>query len=769
MYKQNSEFKSIQKKLVAAVAMVLVACIMVVSSSYAWFTLSTAPEVTGIQTSVGSNGNLEMALNSTGKVDEIGTITGANFPEANNYWGNLVDLSDASYNLDKIALAPARLNISGNAVDENDFLLTPVYGADGRLSNINGGSVTGAYDSNNNAFMKNDNWWGVRAVGVESGLSPAAKALRDARSAVNTAKNNVTRLARASLEVDAINLASIIVAKQLDASKSTITGTEWTQVEKAVENLGAIATELKTAMDKVVSAVAVAQGVDMTGTAIAYSASGATVTKDGTAVSGLTISAELQAGLGKAYTTWSSISSKCENANITIRGASAEDKTKYDTVETIMTQILSVGDIEIDGQGLTGKTQEQIIPIVMNAYLNNEGKLPLNIVNGIYADIEAFVGAYSASAKMNVSLVGTSYEGTFGSSIAVTAQMKVENGAPVITTGTNAYYLDYFVTQLSGLTASGDGSTSASPLDVYGYAIDLAFRTNAANSFLMLQTSEASRVGDDTSAALQGGGSYMEFAIGNTEDGYTLDQMADLMSAIRVVLLNPEDGTIYAVAALDMGTAVRSDVAGTIKAYLYLYEYSAAADAKLTLGDKIVTANTDGTKTNITALTQNQALALTALVYLDGDYVDNSDVAIRGESMTGTLNLQFSSSADLEPMDYTFEEGTPLNAPNVTLASNKLTISSVDGAAKYEVYYGSVKLGEVAHTGSDITYDLSAKIAALTANLTESKTFTFQVYAVPGAADAAHIDSAATEVTYSYTYVAPSEPATQPTEAPDNT
>ena len=61
MVKSNSEYRSIRKKLMVAIAMVLVASIMMVSASYAWFTLSTAPEVTGITTSIGSNGNLEMA------------------------------------------------------------------------------------------------------------------------------------------------------------------------------------------------------------------------------------------------------------------------------------------------------------------------------------------------------------------------------------------------------------------------------------------------------------------------------------------------------------------------------------------------------------------------------------------------------------------------------------------------------------------------------------------------------------------------------------
>ena len=54
--------KDMKSKLMAAVCMLLVSSIMMVSSTYAWFTLSTAPEVTGITTQVGANGNLEMAL-----------------------------------------------------------------------------------------------------------------------------------------------------------------------------------------------------------------------------------------------------------------------------------------------------------------------------------------------------------------------------------------------------------------------------------------------------------------------------------------------------------------------------------------------------------------------------------------------------------------------------------------------------------------------------------------------------------------------------------
>ena len=57
-------------------------------------------------------------------------------------------------------------------------------------------------------------------------------------------------------------------------------------------------------------------------------------------------------------------------------------------------------------------------------------------------------------------------------------------------------------------------------------------------------------------------------------------------------------------------------------------------------------------------LTQNVATALSVTVYLDGHVVDNSMVASEGTiSMGGSLNLQFSSDADLSAMSYTPLQG----------------------------------------------------------------------------------------------------------------
>ena len=66
--------------------------------------------------------------------------------------------------------------------------------------------------------------------------------------------------------------------------------------------------------------------------------------------------------------------------------------------------------------------------------------------------------------------------------------------------------------------------------------------------------------------------------------------------------------------------------------------------------DDATTTTVDESKA-LVALGQNQATAVSTLVYLDGENLHNEDVAY-DSNITGTMNLQFSSSANLKPMDY---------------------------------------------------------------------------------------------------------------------
>ena len=209
-------------------------------------------------------------------------------------------------------------------------------------------------------------------------------------------------------------------------------------------------------------------------------------------------------------------------------------------------------------------------------------------------------------------------------------------GAAALTTVGNA---------VSGLTAADKNTTTGDTkiTDVYGFGVDMAFRTNASGSNLMLQVDEAQRIyGDGTDVSTQGGGSYMEFTKGDLTD----DQFKDLLGAIRVVFSNYTNQTIIAVAALDTSKLTAGQT--TVKAPLKMVNYSIDGAGVMTITDKGEADNT------IMTLQQGTAVALTVTTYLDGDIVDNSMVsATASRSMTGSMNLQFASSADLKPMDYT--------------------------------------------------------------------------------------------------------------------
>lgn len=162
----------IRSKLMAAASMLMVGVIMMVSSTYAWFTLSTAPEVKNISTTVAGNGSLEIALMP--ESGNIGTISAgavgsnADAKTSNTKWGNLVDLSDVSYGLSRIKLYPAQLNTTteGGTVTFNEKgispLSIPVYGGDGRIDSTSAEKI-GLRTYKDGGFSGDS--YGVRAIG----------------------------------------------------------------------------------------------------------------------------------------------------------------------------------------------------------------------------------------------------------------------------------------------------------------------------------------------------------------------------------------------------------------------------------------------------------------------------------------------------------------------------------------------------------------------------------------------------------------------------
>lgn len=166
---------SIRNRLVAAISMLLIASIMLVTSTYAWFTLSTAPEVKGIDTSVAGNGSLEVALmNSDGSLASItsgrsGTNGGGTVAvtTANNTWGNLITLSDVSYGLQAIDLKPMSVTPTDSGDTKPLAFSRPVFGYDGRIKELDSENM--ALNSFENATAFSGNRYGVRAIVFENG------------------------------------------------------------------------------------------------------------------------------------------------------------------------------------------------------------------------------------------------------------------------------------------------------------------------------------------------------------------------------------------------------------------------------------------------------------------------------------------------------------------------------------------------------------------------------------------------------------------------
>lgn len=809
MAKNNSELKGVQKKLVAAVAMVLVACIMVVSSSYAWFTLSTAPEVKGIQTSVGSNGNLEMALITTG-LGDIGT-TGdkTEFPLANNFWGNLVNLSDGSYNLSAISLAPARLNTSrvpngytyaqvtinditdqslyqeggtvkvdgvdyvineitwtGDAapysalityqvpeytytVDGTSYLKTAEYGTDGRVSGLRANTYAGTYDvvDGLGAFRQNGKF-GVRAIGTSSGLTPEQIALRDAVALVSSAKNIAKGLAVQSLTDDSVKLASLLVDNKLNNTTS-VSREQLDQVVAAVANLQNVVDTLKEATDATVIAVGVSQKKTITAADIQFAKTGDEITDFTAGTVDFSALTSLKTELIGAYETLRLMQADLDGAKGTLDDAIEDDADGPYTYDAVvipaMTAILSTSHMKLDGTPISSN-QTALQNAVFDAIMKY-GYLPIDIVGGIYQNIALFVENYAADTEMTVTSAKLAQ---IAGSETMTAKVKMVTKATAPVNETS-FYLPYFVIAISSLTVSGENTGAVVISDYYAYAIDLAFRTNAANSMLRLQTSAISRVGDDTSSAVQGAGSYMQFGLSANAatNGYSVKQMVELMKAIRVVLMDHATGEIYGVAVLNVGLeyvdnsdedgiqyveATGADiltdvvvvdgqektvqmqltagelVGNQIKAGLYLTDFTIDSEGKITIPENGKGLITEQSQADIMALPQNTAVGLTSLVFLDGDVVDNGDVAINGDSMTGTMNLQFSSSAQLEPMDYTFQTEPKLDAPTDVQITGEgvLNFTPAANATSYEIYVNGTATGKtVDASGTNLTTALS--------------------------------------------------------------
>lgn len=736
---------SMRRKLYSALSMLLVSGIMMVTSSYAWFVMSTAPEVKGIQTQVGANGALEIALLSQKSWDDLNLLDMGDIDEnagaaaatsTNLTWGNLVNLESATYGLGQITLLPSRLYIEEDAITGEDgaaqaatykinnttLLKTPKYGEDGRVKGLDIAAAKDKIYNGTNGFDTEGK--GVRAIGTIANMSTYQLDLSNARSQISTDTSAVRAAASKALNANGGNMADIVVRKALnDANSFPVSD---------VKNILKLAEEIEVSLDHIEDALRQAYAGYLATKAAAdggvtdadYKAALGEINNPETtldslagkypnAISGTAKLSEYVDKLSRMREQVKDAKTKC-NEYITVNG-----NVTWDQISAIIKPLINVDNVTVKGNTIAQLQQRlqdcngdkgEMAKLAMSL-MDEGGKLPITMAtgSGLLSDIADFAGDYTANVTVENVKVGDM------GPMAVTVKMSTA-------TTSNPVHLTNSSNELAKQELRG-GIAGTAITDFYGYAIDLAFRTNANDSHLQLQTEPKNRIYDDgKNEALQGGGSYMTF---KTDAGLSATKMVKLMGGVRVVFmdksqnvlklakldttLTKEDytelteevktklnlkGNTYAYYLTGLNTAgketniQKSDLItqdqydkltnreagstaavvfdpanGTVTAKLYLYSFSMTTkpdtDEKgkeletthqtggITIGDKL-------TKAEITALEADEPMIVTALVYLDGSVVNNSMVAASAlQSMTGTLNLQFSSDVTLQPAQNT--------------------------------------------------------------------------------------------------------------------
>lgn len=686
--------------------------------------------------------------------------------KANQTWGNLVDLADQSYGLQSIVINPSRLNITagteaGTYILNNGVLLkAPTYTSDGRVLDVDKDTLTSGY-STDKTWQWNeaaDNAYGVRVIGTTSGVTERLIAYRAAISERTAQIEAAKTFARQSLlkEGQGQALADIIVKAALGGNAAfTVKDLQ------TLMNLIDMLQQSNDAAGKAIVQTVLAYNLGSANTdanftdadvaplktALESATAGnlpATFTKaDGSGTS--TISQPT--GTTAAVEKWTANNNKISTAKNDLQNKINENKDSYTTDEItgIVNSLINKEFATVAGKTNPTRDDAQTIIDYLLAH-NMILDIEMDQGSGVYADIAELVGDYTAAGlKVHVKYNALEADVTTNMSTKVVAK-DTTNTLPMIPK------LDV------GAAPAATLDPTAKPLltDHFGYALDFGFRTNAAASDLLLQTEGIQRVyngadnADVTAPKTQGGGSYMQFTTSNTTN-FSVDELRALMSALRVVFVEPEvtvatnEGketvtikyNVLGVAAADItaatndngatytytggtllkdGAALAEDAdttgANGVKVGLNLYNYTVNNDGTISLGLKKgqtkgengnVTGNVDNT---LTALTQNVGKKVTAIVYLDGDIVDNTMVANAKNSMTGMLNLQFASSATLKPMDNTGMRngGADANTVNVTYTPEKVAGESYTKEINGTTYTIKVNDGYTIYKGSDNNY-----------------------------------------------------------------
>lgn len=692
-----SRKSTLKSKLMAAVSMLLVSAIMVSVTTYAWFILSTAPEVKGMSTTVGSNGALEMALvDYAGNLNDIlnnqiktgvgdsNAVAGKAVEESNRTWGNLVDLSAKYYGLtsDDMTLYPAALNMdtsNGKKIgDMNAMLKYAAYGTDGRVAELKGDTFAAKYASGTTGTFQGYDGYGVRAIGTGDKADPIAAGLAAAKRNYNNAVAAVKSIAENSLNNHGQKMAAMAV-KSKASDNATYTNDDIQIIKDAKAALVSSAEQIKLAIQHAYNAYMLSTA----GTAAELEDLGVIKAN----LTGKTGMESVLALIGKYETLVGTLN------NIAVPQTNETGSYTWSDIETSINALMDSATLKINSTVLANSKIKEAAKAYLDGTATPEQKElidglmekpKITVAKGVYCDIANFVGEY-VSVEFDLAILGNI--GARDATITIAVSDTTTGATPYFTAAN---------TEVTNLTAPGGGDKQEKDVltTAYGYVVDLAFRTNASNAKLMLAKPDTQRV--DGATDLQGGGATF-----TVPDGTTATNVSKLADALRVVFIDTADKTILGVAAMGK---TPTETGGNTYA-LHMYSYTIEADGTVKLGEQKTTTGEDGqAKANdfIADLTGDTPKAISALVYIDGGAVDYAM-----DKVTGSLNLQFCTDAELQPMKY-----DNYATAGLAFTGNAASIAKANGA----VDVPAVTMNGTKLDNKDLTWDSSDKGVATVAD-----------------------------------------------------
>lgn len=662
-----------KEKVLAACMMLFIALLTAVSATYAWVTLSRAPQVSNVKTTLSSNGTLEIALadgDGTKEPEEfdVDEAVGINTDVlvTNRQWGNLINISDARYGIDDLVLRPATLG--GNLRDNP--LQGAVYGEDGRITETNSKFTYAKWDGSQFLASKD---YGVRAIAsYYTQTSDASAAEYEQRyktvAAAHTTANEFYRKDAMSREnISGLgNVMSTYLQSKLN-EKGYGTGDKnialTTQQVTSVYNVYAA---LVQAMDKECDALVALANLqqyiysrehedvpyteldwaELRANAAMFDLGGAKH-KTGNAVSKPAEAVGIQ-NLSKFISDLTQANNDVAALKALVDKSNAGQQVYSNELDAAVNHLCSPSSALIDGKSLNqwmSGSKLDLLGLTSGDHLVTLGDGLLKRFEQMAIDASYRLPS-STSTKDNAASVSAraKYSG-FSMNINMTGHLCTSASG-------NSFYQDDF-----GLISASIDASDKIAEDTYGMAVDFWVRTNAEQTYLILEGATTTdtdgtilrydgvnRVWGPTGNAVlttdsttQGGGSCYIYYADTPED---MARSLELLRSFKVAFVS-QDAKLIATAEMDIQHYCA--VNGRITVPLVLSEVSSLP---YTYNDP------DDPEQEITAyairqLKMDHAERITALIYLDGVSLENTDV-LASANINGQLNIQFGSSENLK-------------------------------------------------------------------------------------------------------------------------